>query len=70
LIIAAACDPLVDDVMLYAKRLRAEGVDTRLMEYPGVVHGFYSSPHAIDLATDANDEVAAHLRATLHAPGP
>ena len=70
LIIAAACDPLVDDVMLYAKRLRAEGVDTRLMEYPGVVHGFYSSPHAIDLAADANDEVAAHLRAALRAPGP
>ena len=67
LIIAAQCDPLVDDVMLYAKRLRAEGVDTRLVEYPGVVHGFYSSPHAIDLAMAANDEVAAHLRAALRA---
>lgn len=68
LVIAASCDPLIDDVLLYAQRLRAEGVDTRLVEYPGVVHGFYSSPHAIDLAKDANDEVAAHLRAALLAP--
>jgi acetyl esterase len=65
LVLAAACDPLVDDVRLYARRLAAEGVPTELVQYAGVVHGFYSMPHAIDMAHDANERVARQLRTFL-----
>ena len=65
LVLAAACDPLVDDVRLYARRLAAEGVPTELVEYAGVVHGFYSMPHAIDMASEANECVARQLKTFL-----
>ncbi|MEJ5988462.1 alpha/beta hydrolase [Ramlibacter sp. PS3R-8] len=65
LVIAAECDPLVDDVRLYALRLAAEGVPTELVEYAGAVHGFYSMPHAVDMAREANERVACQLKAFL-----
>jgi acetyl esterase len=65
LVIAAQCDPLVDDVRLYARRLAAEGVPTELVEVEGVVHGFYSMPHAVDLAREANELVARRLNTFL-----
>jgi acetyl esterase len=65
LILAAACDPLIDDVRLYARRLAAEGVATELVEYAGAVHGFYSMPHAIDMAREANDQAARRLKTLL-----
>lgn len=65
LILAAACDPLIDDVRLYAKRLAAEGVATELLEYAGAVHGFYSMPHAVDMAREANEQAARRLKSFL-----
>jgi acetyl esterase len=65
LILAAACDPLIDDVRLYAARLAAEGVGTELREYAGAVHGFYSMPHAVDMAREANDAAARRLKTFL-----
>lgn len=66
LIIAAACDPLVDDVRRYARRLAEEGVAAELAEYEGVVHGFYAMPHAVDRAREAHELAARRLRAFLH----
>jgi acetyl esterase len=65
LVIAAACDPLIDDVRLYALRLAQEGVPTQLVVYEGVVHGFYSMPHAVDMAREANELAARQLKQFL-----
>ncbi len=65
LVIAAGCDPLVDDVRLYARRLEASGVPTEHVEYAGTVHGFFANPHVLDAARDANGRVAARLRAAF-----
>jgi acetyl esterase len=65
LVIAAACDPLIDDVRGYARRLAQEAVPTELVVYEGVVHGFYSMPHAIDMAREANELAARRLHQFL-----
>ena len=67
LILAAACDPLIDDVRIYATRLAAEGVPTELREYAGAVHGFYSMPHAVVMAREANEIAASRLKTFLRA---
>jgi acetyl esterase len=40
LILTAGCDPLRDEAMDYATRLRAAGVDATSICHPGMVHGF------------------------------
>ena len=65
LVISAECDPLIDDVRLYVEHLKASGVRTEYVEYPGTVHGFFAMPHVLDAARDANARVAARLRATF-----
>jgi acetyl esterase len=40
LILTASCDPLRDEAMDYATRLRAAGVDATSICHPGMVHGF------------------------------
>ena len=39
-ILTAEYDPLQDDGILYAARLREAGVEVRHSDYPGVIHGF------------------------------
>jgi len=65
LVIAAQCDPLVDDVKRYADRLVASGVPMEYFEYAGTAHGFFANPHVLDAAREANDWVAARLRAAF-----
>ncbi|MEJ7931410.1 alpha/beta hydrolase [Ramlibacter sp. AN1015] len=62
LVVAAQCDPLIDDIRLYVERLRAGGVPVEYVEYAGTVHGFFANPHALDAARDANERVADRLR--------
>jgi acetyl esterase len=40
LILTAECDPLRDEAMDYAAKLRAAGVEATSICYPGMVHGF------------------------------
>lgn len=40
-IVAAEYDPLLDDAVIYAKRLADAGVDTTLTVVPGMLHGFF-----------------------------
>ena len=61
----AECDPLVDEGIAYADKLRAAGVPVALEIYRGVVHGFITMGRAIPEARQAHTDAAAALRAAF-----
>lgn len=65
LVIAAECDPLIDDIQRYVRRLQESGVQVDYVEYPGTIHGFFAMPHVLDAAYKANARVATRLRAVF-----
>lgn len=58
----AECDPLVDEGILYADKLRAAGVPVDLEIYRGVVHGFIQMGRAIPEAARAHADAARALK--------
>ena len=58
----AECDPLVDEGVAYADKLRAAGVPVDLEIYRGVVHGFINLGRAIPEALAAHADAARALR--------
>lgn len=58
----AECDPLTDEGVQYADRLRLAGVPVDLEIYPGVVHGFIQFGRAIPAALTAHNDAARALR--------
>ena len=58
----AECDPLVDEGVLYADKLRAAGVPVDLEIYRGVVHEFIKMGRAIPQAQRAHADAARALR--------
>ncbi len=58
----AECDPLVDEGVAYADRLRMAGVPVDLEIYPGVVHGFIQFGRAIKPALTCHNDAARALR--------
>jgi len=64
----AECDPLVDEGLLYADRLRWARVPVDLEIYPGVVHGFIQFGRAIPAALTAHSHAASALRHAFGAP--
>lgn len=65
----AECDPLVDEGVLYADKLRAAGVAVDLEIYRGVVHEFIKMGRAIPEARRAHAEAARALAQALHTAG-
>ncbi len=61
----AECDPIYDDAMLWADRLRSEGVPVTLEVYYGVIHEFIKMGRAIPEALQAHADAAAALRRAL-----
>ncbi|WP_433046001.1 alpha/beta hydrolase [Dactylosporangium sp. CS-033363] len=65
-IAVAEYDPLRDEALAYAARLRASGVPTFVRTYPDSFHGFMSLPSPMHPVVDeAFDEVTAELRRLL-----
>ncbi len=61
-IVVAECDPLVDEGIAYADRLRAAGVAVAFEMYRGVTHDFIKMGRALNEAAAAQAFVAAALR--------
>jgi acetyl esterase len=61
----AECDPVVDDGIAYADKLRAAGVPVDLEIYRGVIHEFIKMGRAIPEALQAQDDAARALREAL-----
>ncbi len=61
----AECDPLVDDAVHYADKLRAAGVAVELEIYRGVTHEFIKMGRALPEARQAHADAAAALRGAL-----
>lgn len=61
----AECDPLVDEGVLYADKLRLAGVPVDLEIYRGVVHEFIKMGRAIPEAQQAHNDAARALRQAL-----
>lgn len=61
----AECDPLVDEGVLYADKLRASQVPVELEIYRGVVHGFITMGRAIAEARQLHQDAAVALRRAL-----
>ncbi|MDB5817807.1 MAG: alpha/beta hydrolase protein [Rhizobacter sp.] len=64
-VLLAECDPLVDEGLLYADKLRAAGVPVELELYRGVTHDFMQMGRAIPEALPAQHVAAAALRAAF-----
>lgn len=58
----AECDPLVDDGIAYADKLRAAGVAVQLEIYRGVTHEFIKMGRALPEARQAHADAAAALQ--------
>ena len=61
-VVLAECDPLTDEGIAYADRLRAAHVPVDLEIYRGVVHGFINLGRAIPEALTAHADAARALR--------
>jgi acetyl esterase len=63
-IVTAGLDPLRDDAIAYAERLKQAGVSVVQVDYPSMIHGFCSMQGLIPLASSA---IAAAARAVQQA---
>lgn len=67
-VILAECDPLVDEGLAYADKLRAAGVPVTLELYRGLTHDFIKMGRALKEAAHAHDAAAAALRQAWETP--
>ena len=62
LIMTASHDPLYDDGLAYAEKLKAAGVQTDYRNYEGHIHGFWTATKRMDVAAEAQATACAALR--------
>lgn len=67
-VVLAECDPLIDEGLAYADRLRAAGVPVALELYRGVTHDFIKLGRVLPEAEIAQAAIGAALRAAFASP--
>jgi acetyl esterase len=65
LVIVGECDPLRDDGIAYAERLKRDGNVVELAQYAGMIHPFFSMGGAIDAGRRAHTHAAESLKAAF-----
>ena len=63
--ITAGFDPLRDEGKAYADKLDAAGVPVTYVNYPGMIHGFFSMRSMVPKAREAVAAAAAAVRQGL-----
>jgi len=63
----AGFDPLHDEGLAYAEKLRAAGVKVTIADYPDMVHGFIYLQTVLPQARDAVAEAACAVKKALDA---
>lgn len=63
LVLLAECDPLHDEGLAYAERLRQAGNAVELVEYPGMAHGFFGWRPVVPASEAAQNLACARLKA-------
>jgi acetyl esterase len=66
LIVTAGFDPLRDDGLDYAAKLRTAGVPVELLHYAGQFHGFLNFDSILSAGRDGLERIGAALAAALH----
>ncbi len=62
LLMTASHDPLFDEGVAYAEKLRKAGVPIEYINYQGHIHGFWTATGRFDVATKAHQVAIAALR--------
>ena len=65
LLVTAECDPLTDDSVAFADRVRAEGGSVEHLSVDGMVHGFVTLGKWFPEASQVVNRIAVHLRQRL-----
>ncbi|MDF1721693.1 MAG: alpha/beta hydrolase [Minwuia sp.] len=68
LVQVAGYDPLRDEGLAYAMKLREAGVATKVVAYPSMIHGFLRMGRLVNMAQVGLDDMAAALRAAFRKP--
>lgn len=63
-VVTAGCDPLTDDCIAFAERVKVEGGEVEYYPVPGMVHGFFTLGKLFPQANAAVREAAESLRRT------
>jgi acetyl esterase len=64
-VVVGGCDPLHDEGVAYAEKLKAAAVNATLVDYPGLVHDFIYMQAVLPQAPEAMKAAAAALKGAL-----